>query len=266
VSYMFEDTLGEHLRDVDTVTTALGTTAPKPWRDLRQRWEDRNDGESYADQYVAAIVTGDTKADTALLRSLAISFAATLPTHSATIDNYAKAAVERKLLELLAPEAPKIFALAAKNFNETVAAVQACMNAVDVGLPAEQLLDATDDIRGNWVSAQIHARRADEAVTILAAASRLSNNPAGTHEEILPLICRTDGVHRRVLWTAYESESRCGRWPALSAVTEIRAAELPVEPYRRPEPIRTEYRRNERGLNVAVTVDPEDLELAEQKG
>ena len=66
MSFMFEDTLGEHLRDVDTVTAALGTTAPKPWRDLRQRWEDRNAGESYADQYVGALVTGDTKADTAL--------------------------------------------------------------------------------------------------------------------------------------------------------------------------------------------------------
>ena len=262
----FEDQLGEHLRDVDTVTTALGITAPKPWRDLRQRWEDRNDSESYADQYVGALVTGDTKADTALLRALATAVAATLPTHTAVIDNYAKAAVERKLLELLAPEAPKIYALAAKNFNETVAKFLNCTKIVDVLQSAEQLLDATDDVRSAWVSAQIHAHAIDGAVDVLAAAARLSGTAAATHEELLPLIASTAGIHRRVLWTAYESESRCGRWPALSQITEIKAAELPVEPYRRPEPVRTEYRRNERGLNVAVTVDPEDLELAEQKG
>jgi hypothetical protein len=268
VSYLFEDPLGAHLRDVDTVTAALGTTAPKPWRDLRSRWENHNTAESYADQYVAALVTGDTKADLPLLRSLAISFAATLPTHTATIDNYAKATVERKLLELFAPDAPRIYTAAAQNFNDTVTKFLHCTTVVDVGLPAEQLLDATDEVRSAWVSAQIHAHAIDGAVEILAAAARLSGTAVGTPEEVLPLICRTDGVHRRELWTAYESESRCGRWPALAQITEILAAELPVEPYRRPLPLQEKWIQNPNGGigNVRILVDPEDAELAEAKG
>ena len=262
----FEDRLGDHLRDVDIVTAALGITMNKAHRDLRQRWEDRNDGESFADRYVAALVSGDTKADLPLLRSLAISFAATLPTHSATIDNYAKATVTRKMLELFAPEATKIYGLAAQHFNEAVATFLDCTTVVDVSQTAEQLINATDTVRTAWVNAQIDARAIDVAVDVLAAAARLSGAAASTHEDLLPLIASTAGVHRRVLWTAYESESRCGRWPALSQITEIRAAELPVEPYRRPQPVRTEYRRNERGLNIRVEVDPEDLELAESKG
>ena len=265
--YGFEDQLGAHLRAVDIVTAALGITAPKPWRDLRSRWENRDTAESYADQYVAALVTGDTKADTALLRSLAISFAATLPTHSATIDNYARAAVERKLLELLAPEATKLYGLAAKNFNETVTEFLGCTTVVDVNQPAEQLIHADDTVRTAWVNAQIHAHAIDGAVDVLAAAALLSGTAVGTPEDLLPLIVRTDGVHRRAMWTAFESESRCGRWPALSQITEIRAAELPVESYRRPLPLQERWRANPNGIgNVRVMVDPEDLQLAEQKG
>lgn len=267
MSYMYGvDTLNVHLADVDLVTSALGVTMNKPYRDLRARWENHDTAESYADQYVAALVTGDTKADLPLLRAMAISIASTLPTHAATIENYAKACVERKLLELYAPESAKIYGLAAQHLNEAVTKFLGCTAIVDVTQPAENLIDATDVVRAAWLNALLASSGIDTAVDVLSAAARLAGHPVTTHEEVLPLIASTAGIHRRVLWTAYESESRCGRWPALSQITEIKAAELPVEPYRRPEPVRTEYRRNERGLNVAVTVDPEDLELAEQKG
>ena len=264
---MFEDTLGAHLRDVDTVANTLGITAPKPWRDLRQRFDDRHTSMSFADQYVGAVVNGDTQADLALLRSVAIAVASTLPTHEATIDNYLRVVVERRLLELFEPEAPKVYRHAQQHFNTAVKKFLDCTQIVDVNQTAEQLINATDDVRTAWVSAQIHAGAIDGAVDVLAAAARLSGAAASTHEELLPLVVSTGGVHRRVLWTAYESESRCGRWPALAQATEIRAAELPVESYRRPLPLQEKWRANPNGIgNVRVMVDPEDLQLAEQKG
>ena len=106
MTYFFTDRLGEHLRDVDIVTSALGVTMPKPYRDLRQRWEDSATGESYADQYVAALVSGDTKADLPLLRNMAIAVASTLPKDVAQIDNYLNVTEERKLLDLSDTETP----------------------------------------------------------------------------------------------------------------------------------------------------------------
>lgn len=266
----YTDQLGEHLGDVDTVTTAVGYTMGKPYRDLRARWENRHDGENIADQYVGALVTGaKTDLPLPLLRDLAIAMAATLPTHTATIDNYARAVVHRKLLELAAPEVPKLYAAAGQHFNEAVTKFLGCTAIVDVNQPAENLINADDTARAAWLNAQIATAAVDGAVGVLAAAARLSGYPAATDTELLPLIVSTAGVHRRALWSAWESESRCGRWPALAAITEIKAADDPgaVEPYRRPLPLEEKWVQNPNGHgHVRTVIDPEDAELAEQTG
>jgi hypothetical protein len=122
------------------------------------------------------------------------------------------------------------------------------------------LIDATDVVRAAWLNGLLASSGINTAVAVLSASTRLARYPVTTDEEVLALVVNTDGVHRRAIWTAWESESRCGRCPALSTVAEIRAAvELPVEPYRRPLPLQERWIRQPGSIgNVRVVVDPED--------
>lgn len=256
---VFTNPYREHVDAVERLA-AVGVHPPQPWQELRARWADTDIvTESAVDRYADAIVTGAAE-DLATLHTLALAEAAATPQSRAAITGAVQQRVLRKLRTIYAANADSNYRKVAALFDKAAATFGKCAAVVDPETDAADLVQADDRTRKAWVDALLAARELDALLPVLASAAALAGARTGSAEAKLALSVDTRGLHRRAVWTAFDSSGRCGRWSAIAAITQIRAlpdlAEL--EPYRRAVPMQEKHLKVGRGMYRKVVVDPED--------
>jgi len=261
----FTDEYTIHTGAVDLIASA-GAAIPAEWTALRDRFENSElNRESAIRRHTSALIAGNPKIDMTALYVAALAEAAAMPPNHAQVINHAKVQVTARLREIFADSANGVYGTIATKINDTAAAFTQCANTVDVTADAADLIEASTEIRSAYVTAEIEAQKLNQLLPVLSAAAALCGlDNADTAELQIPLIVDTHMVGRRALWTAWESTGRCGRWPEIVKLTEIRAADTPnVESYRRPLPLQEKIVPVDRWRHQRIVVDPE-VEL-EQK-
>lgn len=243
-------------------------------------------GTPMADRLAAAVLDADTDADTDLLWSASLAEAASTPASHNDLLNTIRSRVHAQIREHYAAHAIAVYESVGEKFTAAAEAFTAAAATVDPETPAELIIDATDRIRKAWRSAEIHAAELHRLLEPLLAAAVLAKICGDDADALLPLTVDTDGLHRREVWSAWETEqredqemravaahsifatdaptrSRCGRWSALLALgAKLRACPADAfTEYRRPRPMQARVENTEAGPRRTL-IDPEDADIA----
>lgn len=251
----------DHVSMVLDATVPGVVGPPGEWAELRQRFDGfAGMTGTAADRLTAAVIAGDT--DVFELRTLALAEAAAAaqPTAMAKVTNTVKAAVGERLQHIYQQHAEGIYDKIADTFDATARKFIAAADQVDPEAAADEVVGANTKVRNAWSEAPALAAELDRLLPALVASARLCGMSGHDALLPLPLTVSTEGHHRRVVWTAWDSDGRCGRWSAIVASgVQLRAARDPqsVQDYRRPKPF-IERIETRDGTDWVVWDDPED--------
>lgn len=253
------DRFNEHLRNVE-ILSSTGIKPPREWAALRERFASYQQLRLPAcERLIATLITPAKGDDVALWHGLALAETAN-PMAQATVDNAVSAAVERRLLELYRPSARSNYEKAADRFDSAASEFAAAATVIDAEAPAATVVNASDDERAAWSTAERAAAELDAVLPTLVAASELANIHITAQDGTVLMLCVDPGnLHRRRLWQAFETrDGRTRRWGALAKIgATIRACALDdIKPYAQPRPLERRVEKIPGGERVFWT-DPE---------
>lgn len=252
----------DHIALVLDATVPGVVAPPGEWVELRERFDGfAAMNSTAADSLTEAVLTGDSAA-VATLRPLAMAEAAAAaqPTAMAKVVNTVKAAVGERLQHIYQQHTEDIYSRIADEFDGAAERFVKAAAVVDPEASAETVVSATNKERAAWADQPALAAELDRLLPALVASARLCGMSGHDALLPLPLTVNTEGHHRRVVWTAWDSDGRCGRWSAIVAAgVQLRAARDPqaVQDYRRPKPF-IERIETRDGTDWVVWDDPED--------
>lgn len=250
-------------RHVDLVQQVAKVVDPPPaWTTLLDRFNTFTAMTGSAgDRLAAAVVEGDDTVSG--LRTLALAEAAgeATPTVVAAVINRVRAEVLPKLEAIIAEHSDAIFNAVADGYDAIAEKFTAAARLADPESDAETMVNANAKQRAAWSEAPVLAAQLDEVIPAVQAAAKLcgADGPDNTLT-LLPLVIDPDGCHRRVVWEAFNSTGRAGRWSAVVAADiPIRCHRDPaaIEPYRLCKPFE-ERSSTRNGEHRTYWVDPED--------
>lgn len=247
---------------VSLVVDHGGKTTPEYDR-LVSRWKSWADGEYRPTEALAAAVIGDAPAaELDTLTGLALVHVSSTTISSAKVSNEVAAHVLRHLRDEVQKTAPANYRTVAKKFDEAAARFVSVLSKTDPRITTEALVTRTKAEREAWLELDEASTSLDTILPALHAAASLAgySHPDSSKSNLIALSLKTDGVHRRVLWEAWdELNVRGGRWTSVTEAGASIAAHAPsdITPYREPAPLETKYERRGMGY-VPVVVDPED--------
>lgn len=247
----------------DTVASDLATViahggqVPDEYFRLTSRAETFTlDRRAFTKRFADSVVTGADENEILQLRALALIEVSASPVHHAELRKVLREHVDRVTDDLYAGVAEDNWKTIADQFDSAATALTKAHTIVPATTNPANLVTASPNVRKAWAEGQTQSSVLDGLVEPLLAAARLAGlDAAGTPWGIGATV-RTDGLHRRRVWEAWESGNR---WTALLDLgATIQAPELyDLEPYREPAPI--EIRLEQRGIGWAnVEYDPED--------
>lgn len=265
---------------------SAGIALPSEMEQLRERlkaFQRATDGNPMRKRLAAAVVADDPAADLELWWAAALAEAAANPPLIADLREYVRLHTNRRIREVYAEVAEPTYLAIGAQFDKAAASLTAAAALVDIEAPAEAVVDANDKQRKAWKDAATAATQLGRLLPSLKAAAVLAEVCDDDAESDLPLCVDPGELHRREVWSAWETElreaqaertaannlpftkpepltrSRTGRWGALLRLGATLRACPPdaFTPYRRPA------RLEERtvtidGRNQRITVDPED--------
>ena len=254
------------IRSADEVAAIPGTTAPKAWPALRQRYEESlaaDDGAA-AQMYAAAVVAGGK--DLPQLRVNALAGVGASSAHAAELNHHVQAAVYLAAVEMWKPVAQANLEVIAALFDTAADELAAAIELVPLGTDIQAVITADTARREAFAAHVTMAATLDALAPKLEAAAEMTGATLFTTEYRLPLFVDTTRAHRRHTWEAfdYPDDGRAGKWGQLTVAAKVRANRNPssIEPYARPEPVREERRQSPDGRGfIRVTVDPADIEF-----
>ncbi len=253
-------------RHVNLVKKVATVVEPPPdWTTLLDRFTTFTTMTGSAgDRLAAAVIDGDDTVPE--LRTLALAEAAgeAKPTIAAAVINRVRADVLPKLEAIIAEHSDAIFNAVADGFDAIAEQFTAAAKLADPEADAETMVTANAKQRSAWSEAPVLAAQLDEIIPAVQAAAKLCGADGPDTLTLLPLVLDPDGCHRRVVWEAFNSTGRAGRWSAIAAAgIPIRCHRDPasIAPYRLAKPFeqRAETRNGE---HRTYWVDPEDDDYA----
>jgi hypothetical protein len=262
-----------------------GISLPPEIEQLRERlkaFQRASDGNPMRDRLAAAIVTDDPEADRELLWACALAEASASPPLIADLRDFVRLRINRRIREVYSDIAGPTYVAIGAQFDKAAATLTNAATLVDTEAPAEAVVDANDKQRRAWKDAATAAAELGRLLLPLKAAAVLAGICDDDADNDLPLCIDPGELHRREVWSAWETEqreakaertaanslpfttnqpaarSRTGRWGALIRLGATVRACPPdsFAPYRRPA------RLEERtvtidGRNQRITVDTE---------
>ncbi|HYB34400.1 MAG TPA: hypothetical protein VEF72_00395 [Mycobacterium sp.] len=262
------DPFAEHTRLVDEVASA-GASPPGEWMKLRKRFRaflDMGGRAPMQHRLVDAVVTG-SDADIVALRAAAHAEQLEQPKVVAAVRD----AILQRMQEVYRPVATEQYGKVVDVFDSAANKFTAAAQVINPETPAAEMVGASDELRRNWLDADILARQLTTLIGPLHAAARLTGtvpesagrDGGGKDAVLLPLVCDPGELHRRRVWEAWEAKGRCGRWSALVA-HGVRLRGWPADqleafgPYRPAKPLEERYEPVALGISERHLVDPED--------
>lgn len=251
---------------VTTVTAAGGTTTDD-YNRILDRWQDFGSQEHSAQQQLnAAILGNETPERIAELNALALAELAG-PMHQADVRNEVAAAVYPALLKESNSTADHNYETLRRKFNSTASDFMKAFKVAHPETDPANLLSADAKTRTAWATASVLAQDLTAQLHALTQAAQLAGIRIKSNDAQLALTITTEGLHRRRVWEAWETQGRTNQWAAvLDAGAHIQAPALEdYKPYRRPAPMETQMVREGIGYRP-VDIDPEDADYANRKG
>jgi hypothetical protein len=252
------DIHAEHVRAVE----AAGVTPPPEWTALKERITAFNRmATPCRDHLIDAVIAGAPAEDIAKLRAAAFAEPAEPPEVGYAVLH----AGYEELCAIYRPHAQANYQKIADKFDKAAAEFSTAAQLVDPDASAESIIVNNEEQRTAWAELPRYAARIDSLIAGLRAAAELTGTSTKRQEAQLALTVDATGLHRRRVWAAWhDTGSRAGRWGALVRLgATIRAATLDgFTEYSLPKPFEEKIERHD-GMVVAVTIDPEDAEVAQ---
>lgn len=207
------------------------------------------------ERFIEAALGNEDDDEVILWRSLALAEAVANPTHHATIRNALTDAADKIRAVELEKTAQANYDLIRARFNEAATAFGKAHEVIPADTDPALLALAPEKTRKAWVEGQTRTGTLNQLIPLLLAAARI----AGTNvdnKHALGLTVSAEGLHRRRVWEAWESENR---WTALIDLgATIQAPSLnEYTYYREPKPIEQVPVRGDFGTRMEER-DPED--------
>ena len=199
------DPLDSHISAV----RALGVEPPLDWTELLEYFERYTslDERPSTARLISAVVDPENGDDIVALRADAFAEATALPPARAEVTAAIRAAVLTSLREYYAPHAQANYAQAADYYDTLVKKFTSAADVVDPETDAVAMVDENDRTRRAWGDAERYAHLLTASLSALTAAARLAGTDTTAPECLLPLFVDPTGLHRRKVWSAWETEA-----------------------------------------------------------
>ena len=254
--------ISSYLASIDALI-AQGGVVTDAFEAVRAGWQAANSGPTEQDlqaRALEAIKSGDPEAVDQAMTRCAV----------AKLDNsHTRGRLARAVLPAMqaayAESAGANYASFAGMYDKAADKLATCASTVDITLDAEKIVGLDAKSRAAWMDAALAAKELDRLFAVLLDAATLAGIPvAADRGSRIALACEPGTAHRRRVYDAWETRSRCGRWPALLALgVTLRAAPLDGSaPYAEPGPMQIRQVPVNLGAGVhgtnQVPYDPED--------
>lgn len=248
-----------HTSDVRLVRDAGGTYTPE-YDKLIARRERFDTLTTPQEQLVTAIINDADDDTVALWKALAVAAADTTPVQEATVRKAVERATDPLIRAELAKTATANYEHIRSQFNAAADAFTKAHHVVSAATDPGLLALAPEKTRKAWAEGQAVAVTLNNLIPVLLAAARLTGLKV-TNEHALGFTINADGLHRRRVWEAWESDTR---WTALLELgAKIHAPRLDdYQEYPKPRPVEQKPVSAFNGALHVVrleTHDPEDI-------
>lgn len=241
--------------DIRLIQDAGGTFTDEYHR-IAERKATFDPGDPIAQERFIEAALGDDHDDEVILwRSLALAETVANQTHYATIRNALTTAADKVRAIEIKKTADDNYELIRSRFNDEATAFSKAHEIIPADTDPALLALAPEKTRKAWVEGQTRIGTLNQLIPLLLAAARLAGkNVDNTHA--LGFTISAEGLHRRRVWEAWESDNR---WTALITLgATIQAPSLnDYTHYREPKPLERVQVRGDFGMRME-DVDPED--------